>query len=574
MPNDTVDTLLTLPPSASFRPIESGSPSSPIWIIGEAPGGEEIAQRRPFVGASGQLLTQLLLETGFARHQCFITNVCHERPPEQVKNGKVIRDDISTFFLTKTEARRRLVSEVLGRYPLPPVVSGRNHLINLLALHRPQLILAFGNTALWALTGHTGILKWRGSVLTATETPQPFTKLIPTAHPAAVLREYPLRNIVLQDLRRAKRESAFPEVRKPAWQFIVRPTADTAIDYLNGLFRRLTWGRQTFACDIETRRGQIACVGIAQSETEAICIPLMCVERSEGYFSPDEERSIILLLRAVLSHPNARIVFQNGAYDLQYFAKQYGFLPRIQDDTMLMQHVCFPGLRKGLDFLSSLYCRYHRYWKDDGKTWDDSINEEQLWTYNCEDCVRTFECWQVLTEVVRARGLTDQYHFQMQELFPIVLRMMLRGIAFDSDRRASVQRDLEAFRLNAQDWLDRALGHTINVESSAQMQRLFYEDLRVPTILHRKTKRPTLDDEALDRIARQQPLLALLIQHIRDIRSANTALENVLTARVSPDGRSRSTINMAGAETFRFSSSEDAFGFGFNMQNITKGDEA
>lgn len=553
--------------------IEEGRPTADIWVVGEAPGQDEIATGRPFRGSSGMLLDQMLLETGFQRINLFITNVCHVRPPVTFKNGKPIKDDIASFFLTKTGARQQGMEEVLGRYPLPPITSGRNRLLDLLANHNPRFILALGNTALWALTGQTGILKWRGSIITASATTRPNCKLVPTIHPAAVLREWSLRNIVVQDLRRARRESSFPEVRRPPWSFVVRPDFRTAFNYLSSLSALLDAGPVTLACDIETRSKQIACVGIAKSKLDAICIPFMSTERRDGYWAEEEERLLVIALRNVLTHPNARVVFQNGAYDLQYFAHQWGFLPRICDDTMLMQHVCFPGLRKGLDFLSSLYCDYHRYWKDDGKLWEPGDDEEIHWRYNAEDCVRTFEVYETLNRVVDAMGLREQYSFQMNELFPIVLRMMLRGIRFDEHRRAVVKGELEQFVSDANKWLETVLGHPLNVESNKQMKELIYDDLRVPTIINRKTGAPTLDDEALTRIQRKNPLLRPLLEVVRDIRSANTALSNVLGSRVSADGRARCTYNLAGTETFRFSSSEDSFGEGFNLQNLTKGDE-
>jgi DNA polymerase I-like protein with 3'-5' exonuclease and polymerase domains len=333
-------------------------------------------------------------------------------------------------------------------------------------------------------------------------------------------------------------------------------------------------GPRTLACDIETRAGQIACIGIAWDQHNAICIPLMSIERPPGYWSETEEWYVILNLRKVLVHPNAQIIFQNGAYDLQYFAHQYGFLPRISDDTMLMQHVAFPGLRKGLDFLSSLHCAYHRYWKDDGKLWDATMPEDQMWAYNCEDCVRTYEVWASLRKVIEGLGLTDQYSFQMHDLFPLALRMMLRGIRFDTARRAEVRAELEAFIAAGNAWLEFVLGHKLNVESNKQMQALLYNDFRVPPILHRRTRRPTLEDEAMASIIRRFPLLRPLLEMVRDLRSANTALSTVISNPISPDGRARCSYNMAGTETFRFSSSTDAFGTGFNLQNITKGDDA
>lgn len=76
------------------------------------------------------------------------------------------------------------------------------------------------------------------------------------------------------------------------------------------------------------------------------------------------------------------------------------FLPNLKRDTMLAQHVCFSNMQKGLDFLSSMYCKHHTYWKDDGKTWDAKTGEDQLWAYNCQDAVITFEVDKVEQQTV------------------------------------------------------------------------------------------------------------------------------------------------------------------------------
>jgi uracil-DNA glycosylase family 4 len=58
-----------------------GASDADIMFVGEGPGAEEDAQGRPFVGAAGRLLTQLLKNTGLGRRQVFITNVVKCRPP-------------------------------------------------------------------------------------------------------------------------------------------------------------------------------------------------------------------------------------------------------------------------------------------------------------------------------------------------------------------------------------------------------------------------------------------------------------------------------------------------------------
>src|SRR3954463_16507915 len=98
--------------------IEKGNPSSPIYIIGEAPGEDEIARQIPFTGPSGTVLDAMCHEAGIDPTDIFYTNVCHIRPPSyRNKAGKVIHNDIDQFFLTRTDAKRLGSPEHKGLYP-------------------------------------------------------------------------------------------------------------------------------------------------------------------------------------------------------------------------------------------------------------------------------------------------------------------------------------------------------------------------------------------------------------------------------------------------------------------------
>jgi DNA polymerase I-like protein with 3'-5' exonuclease and polymerase domains len=105
------------------------------------------------------------------------------------------------------------------------------------------------------------------------------------------------------------------------------------------------------------------------------------------------------------------------------------------------------------------------------------------------------------------------------------------------------------------------------------MHTLFYEDLKQPFINNRKSGNPTLDDDALTKIGTRQPLLRPVIDCIREMRTIGVIRSNVLLARLDYDGRMRCSFNIAGAETFRFSSSESAFNSGTNLQNIPGRDD-
>lgn len=532
-------------------------------LVGEAWGRDEEAAGEPFVGASGQELNRMLHEAGILRSECFVTNVVNARPPN---------NDLGLWMAGKKKDITAAHVPLKDKFVLPIVAQGYAQLLTEIAAVRPNVIVAFGNLAMWALTGNWAITRWRGSLLA----PEGLPKIVPAVHPAAILREWSFRAITLNDLRRAAREMKFPELIKPTWRFIVRPSFAQVEDRLNNLHAVLEGLVVWLDFDIETRAGHIACVGISWSREDALCIPLMCVENKEGYWNLDEEAWIVWKLKEVLTHPNVRVRWQNGLYDAQYVYRHWHFIPRGAQDTMISQHIMFPGLRKALDFQASMFCDYYTFWKDDGKTWTKGMGEDQLWVYNCVDCVRTREVGEVEAATVKTMGLDAPHEFH-QRLFWPVLRAMLRGVRIDPAAKGAMIQELQEEISKRDAFFFSVLGHPLNPRSNDQMKKLFYDDLgQTPIMSRAKRGSPahvTCDDEALELLKAREPLLRPLIRNIQEIRSLGVFLSTFAMARLDTDGRMRCSFNICGTETFRFSSSENAFGSGTNLQNIPKGGE-
>ena len=95
-----------------------GSAESGILFLGEAPGYNEDVQGRPFVGAAGQLLDQLLAGIGLDRGRVFITNVVRHRPPE---NRDPLPEEVAAchvWFERHLAALRPKVVVTLGRHAM------------------------------------------------------------------------------------------------------------------------------------------------------------------------------------------------------------------------------------------------------------------------------------------------------------------------------------------------------------------------------------------------------------------------------------------------------------------------
>lgn len=544
-----------------------GPLSARIMAVGEAPGADEERLGKPFVGPSGQELTRMLGEAGIDDSQVFFTNIARQRPPN---------NDINSYIAKAKKDISKSHSLFKGKWVTAEILQGYNLLLSEIDRVKPSIILALGNTALWALTGRWGIIKWRGSLLRCDFPPE--APVIPTIHPAGVLREWAQRAVVVADLRRAAR-CARTGIVHPNWHFTIRPTYEQTIQYLDQLYVRASHREVlTLSFDLETRAGHIACAGIGTSPTDAFCIPFMCVERNEGYWDLDAESNIVYRLYQLLRHHNVRVIGQNLLYDCQYTWKHWQFVPNVHQDTMISQHAIYSSQPKGLAFLASLHCEYYVYWKDEGKNWATNTSEDQLWAYNCRDCIHTYEVALSLNNTVRKLGLEPVHTFQ-QELFWPVLRAIQRGVRIDPRKRQDLIEEVREEIKRREEFLTAVLDHPINPRSPKQMKALFYEDFRQPVIFTRAKRgqpsRPTLDDEALQKIATREPLLRPVINSICDIRTLGIFLSNFLERPLSRDGRMRCAYNIGGSEsgksapyTYRLSSSEDAFGSGGNLQNI------
>ena len=148
-----------------------GNPKARLVCVGEAPGANEDATGRPFVGAAGNLLTKILAAVDLTREEVFIVNVLKHRPPG-------------------------------NRNPLPDEVAACSpYLVRQLELIKPKVIVAFGTFAAQTLLGtKTPIGKLRGLVHQYHGIP-----LVVTYHPAALLRNPAWKRPTWEDVKLARR---------------------------------------------------------------------------------------------------------------------------------------------------------------------------------------------------------------------------------------------------------------------------------------------------------------------------------------------------------------------------------
>ncbi len=157
-----------------------GNPGAELLFVGEGPGADEDRQGEPFVGRAGQLLTKMIEAMGYRREDVYIANVVKCRPPEN-RNPEPDEMDACEPFLRAQIA----------------------------AIH-PRIIVALGRIAVQALLRDTSpISRLRGRWFAYEG-----VKLMPTFHPAYLLRSPDEKKKAWDDLQLVMKELGRPVTKK------------------------------------------------------------------------------------------------------------------------------------------------------------------------------------------------------------------------------------------------------------------------------------------------------------------------------------------------------------------------
>jgi len=545
-----------------------------IVLIGEAPGKTEDMLKRPFMGASGNLLGDWWRELGLPRNQVRIDNLLQVMPP----GGKIENAEVDT------------------------IVKGVHDLRDRISKLSSCVLVPTGNYATFALTGKgkvkAALRKALGEEITATEAERkagitslrgstyPYTdlngrqcKLIPTIHPSWFLHGNKHRQeVAYADWKRIIRESTSPSYAPLHRTHIIEPTEHDVQKYVK--FVRYHEKELRIALDIETWGNTLTCVGFSHAPDYSITI------RTDSKAT----KQTFLPYITDLCQSSCEKILQNGLYDYYWLAAE-GVKPvNWQWDTMAMAHAINPIGRFTLEYLCSLRLPNYQYWKDEAKDAEEikkyARDLQSLWVYNGLDCCNTHDLQTVLRSELDEAGRTEFYFRHYRDLFTPLLALMRHGVSVDTVAQKAWCKELMLGCQQTREELADLAGEdlfAVKDFSKVKLQKFFYQTLGIPKKMKRTKgvegwkRTVTLDKHALnDFIIKSE-----LPRHRKKYEAAKAPAMLILDFRRNKkkadsmkgawdkDGRIRCEYTFR-TESGRLASKKNPMRKGYNLQNPSR----
>ncbi len=523
-----------------------GPDDAEIAIVGEAPGATEAIKRTPFVGQSGQLLRNTLVKVNIDPLKTFITNAVICRPP----GNETPTPDIIE------RCRKRLVEELRCR----PI----------------KLVLSLGNTPMRSLLkdNKLKITQERGRPRECKDLPG--AVVLPTFHPALILRQRGAFKPFVEDLQTARKllDEGVQEVPEPKYRIVKEEEVETAVDFLLRQAKKSPY----FAADIETggfnpRKDEILCLGVCYKP---------------GYVVLFEGQQQVMRLKRLFSDASIKWVWHNGKFDTA-FLRTLGLSARVDEDVILLHYSLVEDRgTHDLKQLARVYLGADAY-EDEVKKYlkhpkTDSyrlVPKPVLHKYCVKDCDYTRRLFDLLLPKVQGiKKLESLYRNVLLPASHTLQEVEKKGIYVDPTAFQALKTEEETRKAEIEEKLFKAIIPYWNAElyvsqtgakkvparfnpaSNPQVRWLLFSAMKL-----RPTKKipgkPNTREETLKALPANS-VTPILLEYRGVAKTLSTYVYGI-EDDLERDGRAHSTFIIFGTQTGRLASRNP------NMQNITRG---
>jgi DNA polymerase-1 len=515
-----------------------GNPLSPIIIIGESPGRQELKAKLPFVGPSGKVLDAVLaqypdLEPYYINAmQCYPGDALLEKDDTSMNNA---------------------------------VATCRHHVLDEIAKAPRKVILALGAPAIRSVTENYDlkITQERGRFML---TPLASIGMVASVHPAFLMRGG--AGATFQQFKRdldyaAQLCRGKPPKRPPTVDYTIAETVEDI-----EAFAESVKDNEYVGADVETS-------GFSHLEDYILCAGFS--DKPEHVFVVPE--NLVKHVGTIFKKSKARFVWHNGKFDVKFLWAAGIEEARCDDDTMLMSYTLDEngGIhdleRVAADWLDSPNWKamLDQYRKNKKESYS-VIPRPVLHKYMAYDVGNTH----AICHILRPRISSDKFceRLYTRTLIPagnFLARVECNGIHVDLARVEENEAEYgEAIKRLGDELLEfgKAFpdsGYTEKLPNSPQqLKKLLYDDLKIPVWRNkRSTDKKVIEKVILLQGNRVHPIFKVMSKYRKVAKERGTY---VTPARIhlKSDGRVHSTYKLHGTRTGRLASSDP------NVQNVPR----
>ena len=289
--------------------------------------------------------------------------------------------------------------------------------------------------------------------------------------------------------------------------------------------------------------------------------------------SPHADKGIPLdearpLLQKLLGDKKIKKVGQNIKYDLLVLRRHGIELAGIHFDTMIASYLTNPNVRRhnmddmALDLLAYETIKYSDVVGTGKKAVTmDQLDPAHIRDYACEDADITFQLFKELGPMLKKRDLVKVNDDIEITLMPVLADMEMAGVAIDEKYFAKLSKDYNKKLTSLEKKIHDAAGYEFNINSTKELQKVLFEDLRLPTGKKTKTGYST-DQSVLEELRGLHSVVDWLLDHRKYGKLKSTYVEALPAQVNAATGRIHTSFNQTIAATGRLSSVDP------NLQNI------
>lgn len=511
-----------------------GDPTSPLIIVGESPGTQELKKKEPFVGPSGLVLDKALDQLHTVEDPYIINSMQCFPGYSSFKNEDTLKAGVNA-------CRNRVVEEI-NKAPR-------------------KVILALGASALWSVTGNNSlkITQERGKLI---KSPLAEFGIIPSVHPAFLMRGGSGATFqqFMRDVKYALDLCGGSSPKKPpnvTWE-VLQTKED--IDKLVYKFNSLP-SKTPVASDIETSGFSFL--------SDRILSTGFAIDPEYVYVIPEH----LIRFVAPLFENDLSFVWHNGKFDVKFLWEAGVNKARVDEDTMLMSYsIDETGGIHDLETVSSDWLNSPNWKKvldeylPNRSTSYEAIPKDILHKYMALDIGNTRALYDVLRPIILSdNNLNKLYTRTLIPASNFLARTEKRGIFVDleriSENKLKYAKEIEKYKEEiieiSRQFPDSGYTEKL-VGSPKQLSKLIYEDLGIKPYRNQKTTSKDVLEKLPD-----HPILTSLSKY-RKVAKEESTYVRPAEEKIDKDKRVHSTFLLHGTKTGRLASRDP------NLQNIPR----